>query len=214
MDTKILKAFLEAHPAHELKDTEGNATGVILSMPVRVQWPHLVEPQKQKRDDGTVSEEFSLALLIPKEADASLLDKVAKATAVEKFKMPKAKTVRLPLRQQAEKTEYDGFEDGGLWLTASTQFNNFGPFGVGGKDDRIDPKDIYPGCWVKVKLFPYSYSLKGNEGVKFGLRGIQKVADDERLKTGGSDPGDGFEPIAGAKPKANGAVTGAADDAW
>lgn len=212
MDAKLLKTYLEAYPARELTDTEGNSTGVVLSMPCRVQWPHLTEPQKM--NDADEKGTYSLALIIPNGADVALLDKLAKAAAVAKFKMPKAKTVKLPLRQQSEKADYEGFDDEGLWLTTSTQFNNFGPFGVNGKGDKIDPKEIYAGCWVIAKLFPYAYDFNGNSGVKFGLRGLQKIADDERLKTGGSDPGDGFEPIAGAPKKANGAVTGAADDAW
>lgn len=214
MDAKLLKTFLDAYPARELLDTEGHATGVVISVPARVQWPHLDAPQVQKRDDGSENSEYSLALLFPVDADISVLEKAWKAAAVAKFKMPKAKTVRSPLRQQSEKEIYDGFEEGGIWITSSTQFNNFGPFGVGGKGDKIDPKEIYPGSWVIAKLYAYAYEHKGNAGVKFGLRGLQKIADDERLKTGGSDPGDGFEPIAGAAKKSNGVAQGAADDAW
>lgn len=212
MDAKLLKTYLEAYPARAMTDTEGNDTGIILTMPCRVQWPNLVEARVQKRDDGSESREFSVTLIVPKEADTSVLLKAARDTAVAKFKMPKAKSVKLGLREQSEKSEYDGFEDEGLWISSSTQFNNFGPFGVGGKGDKIDPKEIYAGCWVIAKLFPYGYDHKGNAGVKFGLRGLQKIADDERLKTGGSDPGDGFEPIAGAAKKSNGVAQGAADD--
>jgi hypothetical protein len=213
MDAKLLKTYLEAYPARAMTDTEGNDTGIILTMPCRVQWPNLAEPQKMTgQGEGTAT--YSVALIIPTEADIAVLDKAWKAAAVAKFKMPKAKSVKSPLRLQSEKEMYEGFGESGYWITTSTQFNNFGPFGVGGKGDKIDPKEVYAGCWAIAKLFPYAYSFNGNDGVKFGLRGLQKIADDERLKTGGSDPGDGFEAVAGAGKKANGAVTGATDSDW
>lgn len=217
MDAKLLKTFLEAYPAKMLKDTEGNETGIIVSMPCRVQWPHLAGLQVNvNKKTGIETSEYNVTLIVPKEADVSLLEAEGKRVGVAKFGQ-KAKALRdenkLGLRKQSSKAEFEGFEEEGFFMSSSTKFANFGPFGVGGKGDKIDPKEIYPGCWVIAKLQAYAFDFDGNKGVKFGLRGLQKIADDERLKEGSADPGDGFEAIAGAK-KANGVAQGAADDAW
>lgn len=218
MDKALLDTYLKAYPARMLKDAEGNDSGIVVSMPCRVQWPHLVEPQQTKRDDGSLGEpEYNIALLIPAGADVSLLQAEGRRVGIAKFGETKAKAFsqenKLGLRLQASKAEFDGFAEEGFFMSCSTKFNNFGPYGVGGKGDKLDPKEIYPGCWVIAKLQAYPFDNK-NKGVKFGLRGLQKIADDERLREGNADSGDGFEPIAGVgSPKKEGAVTGA-NDGW
>lgn len=209
MEPKRLAALLAAYPARELTNADGDGTGILLTCPVRVQWPLL----DKTRTNDAGKEQHSITLIFPKDADLSVLREAEKHTAVAKWKT-KPSNYKGPFNNQADKTDYEGFEDEGVFLNCSTQLE-VGCFGLGGKDDPIAPGEIYGGCWVIAKIAPYAYDNKGNKGVSFGLRAVQKIADDDRLAAGKSNPGDGFGPVAGAGA-ANGKAASGMDgvDGW
>lgn len=45
----------------------------------------------------------------------------------------------------------------------------------------LDQTEVYSGCWGKVDLNFFCYSVNGNKGVACGLNNIQKIRDDEPL---------------------------------
>ena len=85
------------------------------------------------------------------------------------------------LRDGAEK-DLDGYGEGKIFANLSTRKRpgvidrNKNPIGPEhGNDD-----EIYPGCYCRATVRPYSYDNKG-KGIALGLMNIQKVADGERL---------------------------------
>ena len=71
-------------------------------------------------------------------------------------------------------------------------------FGPNPKDGPISQQSgqVYSGAWVNVSLDIYPFD-RVSKGVAAGLRGVQKVSDDETLGGGGSAASDNeFDEIA------------------
>lgn len=56
----------------------------------------------------------------------------------------------------------------------------------GNKQEVLDPNKIYGGCWVKANINAYAYNQDTNQGVTFGLNGVQFHHDDDSF--GGGRP--------------------------
>jgi hypothetical protein len=69
----------------------------------------------------------------------------------------------------------------------------------------VDPREIYPGCFVIASVRAFTYDTRGNKGVSFGLNHIQKIADGTPIG-GRSRPEDDFQPLS--------EVEGSTDDMW
>lgn len=133
------------------------------------------------------------------EADLSALKKAAAAVAKEKWG-DKAKQIlknNNPFRDHDEEVESGkskdkGFPAGTVFFSARSKnppavvARTAGP---DGKPVVIDeamagaagPYEIYGGVMVKAYVSVYAYDTAGNRGVGFGLEGIQRWEDGERL---------------------------------
>lgn len=131
---------------------------------------------------------YSTAILIPK-SDKATLDKI-KAAVEEVKKSPKAATVwggkflpsfKLPLRdgdtdRDVEKSpEYKGMF-----------FVNCNSGQKPGVVDQalnpiLDKADVYSGCFARVSINLYPYSVDGNKGIAAGLNNLQKLAEGDSL---------------------------------
>jgi hypothetical protein len=45
----------------------------------------------------------------------------------------------------------------------------------------IDSTEVYSGCYAKVSINAFPYSVSGNKGVSFGLNHVQKLRDGDFL---------------------------------
>ena len=70
-------------------------------------------------------------------------------------------------------------------------------FGPNPKDGPISQQSgqVYSGAWVNVSLDIYPFD-RVSKGVAAGLRGVQKVSDDESLGGGTAASDDEFDEIA------------------
>jgi len=161
-------------------------TEQLLTPKFRANYPNVLTA---KLNDLNGKEEFSVQALFEKGADLSKLKAAAHAAAIEKWgknKIPK--TFRSPFRDQADKSTQDdsgneilppGHEVGGIFMN----LKSIKPIGVidGNKKRITEPSDVYSGCYMRAAVAAYAYDFKGNAGVAFGLRALQKVGEGEPL---------------------------------
>lgn len=170
----------------------------------RVSYPNVF---KAKKNDLNGNDEYSLVALFKKGEDLTVLkksvqDAVIKKWGPDKEKWPKA--LKTPFRDQADRIKIDtatgkeiipaGHEKGAIFLTLK---NKERPGLIDAKcNDILDTADFYAGCYARATVEAYAYDQKGNKGVAFGLRNIQKVKEGEPL-TGRTKAQDDFAPIEG-----------------
>lgn len=171
--------------------------GTVLTPEFRVSFPWVFTPQKS--DDPTKAPKYSVTMLFPKNADLSLLKKAAMDVMTEKFGPDKSKwpsSFRNPFRDQKDKADkFKGYEPGCLFITATSK-------GMPGLVDAnvqkiINPSEFYAGCYAVATVNAFAYDNKGNKGVSFGLRNIQKTRDGEPLGNR-SNPESDFAPVGDA----------------
>lgn len=157
---------------------------------------------EEKNDD----DKYSVCILIPK-GDKETLAKVNAAVEAVKADPKSASTwsskwlasFKAPLRdgdteRDTEKSpEYAGM----YFINCSTKTK---PDLVGltkdeftGKLARLEPGEVYSGCYARVSINFYAYNVDGGKGIAAGLNNIQKVDDGERL-SGRADADDDFGP--------------------
>jgi len=185
MKPELLKQLLQKAPMRLNAET-----GNIVTCPVRLVGPFsLWKPHKPMQAGG--NEKYIARLLFPAEADVSILKEGVARIAKENFSNTAG--LRNPLRDQAEKDGYDGYEAGAIFCNAS---NTRRPAIVdrSGRHPITDEDEIYAGMWAICALRLYAYSAQGNRGIGVGLQHVQKIMDDDKL-SGGTNPEVDFAPI-------------------
>jgi hypothetical protein len=169
----------------------------------RAAWPAIFEA---KLNDLNGKMEYSLQLLIPEEVDLSDMKRHAKAALEKKWGNKPPKGLRSPFRNGTdEKEDFEDYE-GVIFINMKS---NDKP-GVVDQDVNpiLDPSELLPGDIVRCTYNAYAYDMKGNKGVAFGLRNVQKIRKGEPMKGGRTRAEDDFGPVSGG-----GSTTGAADNA-
>ena len=165
----------------------------------RVSFASVFEARKADPNSATDKAKFSLVMLFKDKAkpqyanctdidaaDLTPLKQLVKDAVIEKFgpdtsKWPKhpttgASLLRMPFRDGAEKS-YEGYGPGITFCSASSVMK------PGVVDHMCQPilmpSDFYSGCYARATITAFYYNNKGNQGVSFGLRNIQKVKDGE-----------------------------------
>jgi hypothetical protein len=117
--------------------------------------------------------------------------------------MIKDRMLRMPFRRGEEKSDYEGYGPGIVFINATTKQR---PGVVNGQVQKIlDPGEVYAGCYVYAEINPFTYDTKGNKGVSFGLNNIQKCANGESI--GGRAPAEQvFKPLADDEGTIDGSV--------
>ena len=140
------------------------------------------------RSEGSEVLAFSLSLIFDKKAQATPefkaifeeVEKLRKELAAEK-KIPITK-VRSPFADCAEKAQrYAGYDvEGGLYISPWTK-NKPGVVDAN-RQPITDPNDVFAGQLGRANVSPFKWSNSGNNGVSFGLNGVQiLVANMPRL---------------------------------
>ena len=169
----------------------------VITGKVRLSYTHLFTPRAMNDDQDP---KYSALLLIPKtdkKTKAKIDRAIEAATEAGKARFGKAWG-----RRGVSTTLRDGDEEGDLESNpelAGHYFMNVSaknkPYVVDRARDLItDPTEVYSGCYAYVSLGAFAYNVSGNQGVSFGLNGVQKVAEGEPLD-GRSRAEDDFEVL-------------------
>lgn len=188
---KVLKDY----PCQPILEN-GVPTGNYRTCPVRMSFPNLFS--RSKPIPPNTEGAFGMNMIFPLGADLSVLQEAAAATAKEKW--PQAGTtqgpkLRTPFKDQAEMLKYEGYMDGGVFITATSRTQK-PPF----VDQRMAPitdeAKEYPGAWVMCSIRPFAYDKGVNKGVSFGLQSVMFICDDKNLGGGGANPNRDFAGIS------------------
>ena len=148
---------------------------------VRFSYVNVFEPRAMVEGQEP---KYSICILIRKD-DKKTLDAYYKAIEQAKEegkdrwggKIPA--NLRTPLRDGDEERPDQPEFRGHYFLNASSKFK------PGIVDRNLDPilddDEFYSGCYGRVSLNLYAYSVSGNRGIAAGLNAIQKLSDGEPL---------------------------------
>lgn len=208
MDPTSLQHFLTRYPCKEIFDNNGQPAGQFVTCPVRIAFARLNEPRERvNQQTGEKFNTWGAVLIVPPQADISVAQNIAMRAAETRFG-PNWRSMELnnPFRPQANNNgKYDGFGPEGFYFDTESRFavpvfgGRPGPDGKLPKLDTSDGNVVYSGMWALALLNVYTYpgpSTKGpsKKGVKFGLRQLQKICDDDPFK-GGDEPNDAFGAV-------------------
>ena len=164
-------------------------------------YPHLFKPQAPMEEGGTPM--YGCVLVFTKDADLRELKAAALEAATEKYGDKAAGMIRAGKLKWPFRTDDDkGYPEGSCFISPRSKDK---PLVVGRFKDPTDGKAVviedeavvYAGSIVKGLVKAYCYDRSGNKGVTFGLNGIQKWADGDRLdgRVSARDAFDAEEPV-------------------
>jgi Enterobacter phage Enc34, ssDNA-binding protein len=171
----------------------------VMTGKVRLSYVHVWEPYTS--NPGKNEPKYSVTLVIPKEDTETLARlRAAQQAALEAGKERVFKG-RIP--KNWTDTIHDGDEEADL--EKNPEYEGCYYLGVSSKTrpaiaDRqanpiLDQTEVYSGCYARVKLGAFAYNNSGNQGVSFGLDGLQKLDDGEPLGGAVSMRAEDFEAI-------------------
>lgn len=174
-----------------------NSDTKVITGEVRLSYVHLFEPYAQNEDQDP---KYSCAILIPK-SDKATLKRIRRAieAATEQGKTSRWNGKIPP---NLKTTLRDGDEEADLERNpeyAGHFFMNVNSTNRPGVVDRnvqtiIDSTEVYSGCYARVSINAFPYSVSGNKGVSFGLNHVQKLRDGDFLG-GRSRAEDDFDAV-------------------
>lgn len=173
---------------------ENTKTTKVLTGKVRFSYVNVFEA---KLAPGATKPKYSIQLLIDKGDTLTLSRcKAAIAAAIEEGKSKlwggkKPANLKLPIRDgDEEKPELEDYEN--MYFMNCSSANK--PGVVDSTMDEIyDSTELYSGCYGRVTINFYPFSISGNRGVAVGLNNVQKLDDGERLGGGNTNPVDDFK---------------------
>jgi hypothetical protein len=184
----------------------------------RMMWPHLFERgDKLGSPKGTKDGDYEVTAFIPKTADISGLLRLIDATLVAEFgsepgnpnkpNMRKAPlNFRMPIKDGDKEMRKD--RDGntvpkapGFWIVRLSSKKEAPQVVDADRMKCENPDSVYSGRWAKALVNPFLYRNSGNQGLSFGLNGIQLLDHDTPMGGRAVDASTAFdvEPLAGPK---------------
>lgn len=167
---------------------ENASSTKVVTGEVRLSYVHVFEPYAQANDDGSPGDpKYSCVILIPKSDKATLRKlKAARQAAAEKGA---AKHFGGKVPANVKHTLHDGDEEADLERNpeyAGHYYMSVSSKTKPGIVDRavnpiLDQSEVYSGCYARVSINAFSYSVRGNKGVSFALNHVQKLRDGEPL---------------------------------
>jgi len=174
----------------------------IVTPPAILSYPHLFKPQAPMEEGGNAM--YGAVLVFAKDTDLRELKAAALEAATEKYGDKAAGMIRSGKLKWPFRTDEDkGYPEGSCFISPRSKDRPLvvarykSP--VDGKAEEItDEAVVYAGAIVKGLVKAYCYDRSGNKGVTFGLNGIQKWADGDRLdgRVSARDAFDAEEPVA------------------
>lgn len=160
-----------------------NQTTKVVTGEVRLSYAHLFEPHAVEEGQQA---KYSTAILIPK-SDKKTIARIEKAieAAIQAGRSKLEKNGKIPAN--LKKPLRDGDEErpdqeeyaGHYFLNASSLTRP----GVVDKhlNKIIDSEEVYSGCYARVSINFYAFSVSGNRGIACGLNNVQKLRDGDYL---------------------------------
>jgi hypothetical protein len=147
---------------------------------VRLSYVNLFEPRAIV-EGGALK--YGVSILIDKNDKAQvkqIQDVIDKLIKEEQATLKGTKGLKLPLRDGDEK-DAEGYE-GHFFISVTSKDK---PLVVDeDRQDIINPRDIYSGCYGRVSMNFFAYNKAGNKGIGVSLNSVQKLADGESLGGG------------------------------
>lgn len=170
----------------------------IITPKLRLSYPQLFTPKKRDDDDDS-EEKYSTAMIFEAGTDLTAMKQAALDVAMSRWsnaaELIRKGKLTWPFRDDPEDVAEKGYPEGSTFMNANTKT---APGVVNALREIVtDAKEAYAGRYAKVSLTAYSYDVKGNRGVTFGLNNVQLLEHGERLD-GRRNPQDEFEIEEGA----------------
>ena len=164
----------------------------------RVSFPFVFTPNKNEKG----VESYSVVMMFDKNSDLTKIKELYKKTVKEKYGDKVPKNFQSPFKNGNDKDldKYPDFKDK-ILVTAKSKFQ---PGLIDQhKEELLDPKDFYAGCYARASVTTYPWEYMGKVGINFGLQNIQKLADGEKLG-GGVTAADEFDVVESDTPEDDG----------
>lgn len=212
-NTKMTDAWIteavKNNPIQMIMDPQtGQPTGNIRTCPVRLSFVDVFTPKANKQNPNAQAK-FGSDLLFPPIVDFTVLaaayyDAVRRLFPTHTIRQDgtifEPYPLHSPWKAQASKLKYNGYTDGGTFITTSTKFKL--PVVDGAMNPIVDPARVYPGVWAIAALNTYHYGVsppQPKKGIGFGLLTLMIVQDDENTGGGGqADPNKVFAGVVNA----------------
>lgn len=195
-----IREMCELNPIQACVDpATGQPNGLYLSGPVRLSFPHLIDPAPANPNSKftRTSDVYEATLLFPPQANIALLeqwlDEVNRANFKDKINPQTGQLVGIksPIHPCDDKFKYSGYTSGLKYMRISSQFK---PGVFDSRQQPITDKNkVYPGVWAIVAMNAYASGLKNQDPTavkqaRFGIANVMIIGDDSNLGAGGSAP--------------------------
>ncbi len=166
----------------------------LISPKARLSYPYLFVAKKPHDDDDKEDPKFTTALIFEAGTSLKAMRQAAMDVALSRWTnaadMIRSGKLRWPFRDDPEDVSEKGYPEGCTFMNTSSKTR---PGVVNAMLEVVtDADEAYAGRYVKVSLTAYTYDVKGNKGVTFGLNNVQLLEHGERLD-GRRNPADEFD---------------------
>ena len=163
----------------------------IITPAFRVAYSNVWEP---RTNETTGQKSYSVCMIFSKSTDLTEMKDACRAFLRDKFGKDIPKGVKIPFRdgdKERDTKKRPEFKNS-IFVNAKTKFR---PDIIDRhKEPIVDEDDFYSGCYARASVNVYWFENKGNKGLSFGLRNLQKLRDGEKLSAG-RDATQDFEEV-------------------
>lgn len=150
----------------------------IVTPTFRASFVHVFEP-RQNEQSGKL--EYSIKMIFDKNSDLTELKDIIKEAVRNKWGDKPPKNLKLPLKDgnSGDTDKYPEDKDKYVANAKSVAYPP-GLIDAKTKQEILDPKEFYSGCYAKASIVAYAYD-NVSKGVAFGLQNLLKIKDGEPL---------------------------------
>jgi len=144
----------------------------------RASFVNVFEP---RQNDQTGKLEYSVKMIFDKDADLTGLKEIIKEAIRNKWGTNPPKSLKMPLRDGNE-SDLEKYPEDENKIIANAKSVAYPPGLIDAKTKQeiIDPKEFYSGCYARASVVCYAYD-NVSKGVAFGLQNLLKIKDGEPL---------------------------------
>ena len=155
-----------------------NTSKKIVTPTFRASFVHVFEP-RQNEQSGKL--EYSVKMIFDRDADLTPLTDIIKEAIRNKWGTNPPKNLKMPLRDGNE-SDTDKYPEDKDKIIANAKSVAYPPGLIDAKTKQeiLDPKEFYSGCYAKASVVAYAYD-NVSKGVAFGLQNLLKIKDGEPL---------------------------------
>lgn len=200
-----IREMCALNPVQRVLDDKGQATGNLLTGPVRLAFcDSLFEAKPQMRTDPNSKKTHSAAILFTPFTDLTIFWEEYYKICASDFAQYYNPTYQMysglenPIFDAGTKLQYGGFTPGCMAMNSSSQYKP--PLVDMRNNPIVDPNKVYPGVWAICSVAGYASGKNfPKKGPRFGLQSIMIIGDDKPLAGGAVDPRTQFK-TANVKP--------------